>query len=243
MAPLIVDGKVMVGMSGGGYGIRGLVIALDADTGREVWKTHTVPAPGEPGSDTWPGVAWRTGGAPVWMTATYDPALNQTYWGTGNPGPWNLCTSMEGSKVKYTPGRQFVGAKLEVLIRDGAGHIGELQAWNLDTGEQAWSREFESHNVGPVLTTAGGLVFTGGTSDRFFRAFDAMSGEELWRMRTNSGVIGIPTAFAVAGRQYIAVQSGWGARAQQVQDRIDLFRGERTHVPRGGVIWVFALKR
>ena len=150
---------------------------------------------------------------------------------------------MEGSKVKYTPGRQFVGAKLEVLIRDGAGHIGELQAWNLDTGEQAWSREFESHNVGPVLTTAGGLVFTGGTNDRYFRAFDAKSGEELWRMRTNSGVIGIPTAFAVAGRQYIAVQSGWGARAQQVQDRIDQFRGERTPVPRGGVIWVFALKR
>ena len=78
----------MAGMSGGGYGIRGFVIALDADTGREVWKTHTVPAPGEPGSDTWPGETWRTGGAPVWVTATYDPALNQTYWGTGNPGPW-----------------------------------------------------------------------------------------------------------------------------------------------------------
>ena len=97
--------------------------------------------------------------------------------------------------------------------------------------------------MGPVLTTAGGLVFTGGTNDRYFRAFDAESGEELWRMRTNSGVIGIPTAFAVDGRQYIAVQSGWGARAQQVQDRIDQFRGERTPVPRGGVIWVFALKR
>ena len=88
MAPLAVDGKVMVGVSGGGFGIRGFVIALDADTGREVWKTHTVPAPGEPGSETWPGETWRTGGAPVWVTATYDPALNQVYWGTGNPGPW-----------------------------------------------------------------------------------------------------------------------------------------------------------
>ena len=88
MAPLTVAGKVMVGVSGGGYGIRGFVTALDAETGREVWKTHTVPAPGEPGSDTWPGDTWRRGGAPVWITGTYDPVLNQTYWGTGNPGPW-----------------------------------------------------------------------------------------------------------------------------------------------------------
>ena len=88
MAPLTVAGKVMVGVSGGGYGIRGFVTALDAETGREVWKTHTVPAPGEPGSDTWPGDTWRRGGAPVWITGTYDAALNQTYWGTGNPGPW-----------------------------------------------------------------------------------------------------------------------------------------------------------
>ena len=88
MAPLAVDGKVMVGVSGGGFGIRGFVVALDTESGREVWKTHTVPAPGEPGSETWSGETWRTGGAPVWVTATYDPALNQVYWGTGNPGPW-----------------------------------------------------------------------------------------------------------------------------------------------------------
>ena len=66
--------------------------------------------------------------------------------------------------------------------------------------------------------------------------------ENLWRFRTNSGVIGVPTSFAVDGRQYIAVQSGWGARAQRLQDHIDQARGTRTDVPRGGVIWVFALK-
>ena len=321
------------------------VVALDADTGREVWKTHTVPAPGEPGSETWPGETWRTGGAPVWVTATYDPALNQVYWGTGNPGPWmgdarpsdnlytnsvlaldaatgaiagyhqyhhngswdwdetdpplvleverdgrtipsvvhparngylwllerradgigfvdaepyvhqnvftaidprtgrpsydparvpgtgrsavfcpshhgaknwppaafnpitrllyipaneNLCMSMQGVEVEHTPGKRYVGARLEVRVRDGAGHVGELQAWDLDAGERVWRRTFPSHNVGSVLTTAGGLVFMGGTSDRYFRAFDAESGEELCRIRTNSGVIGVPTAFAYA---------------------------------------------
>ncbi|MCY4026916.1 MAG: PQQ-binding-like beta-propeller repeat protein [Acidobacteria bacterium] len=88
MAPLVADGKVMVGTSGGELGIRGFVAALDAETGNEVWKTYTIPAPDEPGGDTWPGDTWRTGGASVWATATYDPELNQTYWGTGNPGPW-----------------------------------------------------------------------------------------------------------------------------------------------------------
>ena len=388
MAPLVADGKVMVGTSGGELGIRAFVAALDADTGREVWKTHTVPSPDEPGNDTWPGESWRTGGASVWVTATYDPDLNQTYWGTGNPGPWigdmrpgdnlytnsvlaldastgeikgyhqyhhngswdwdeidapllidierdgrtipalvhpgrngylwllerqadgigfvdahryvyqnvftaidrqtgrpsydpehtpgtgrpavfcpslsggknwppaafnpntrllyipaneNLCTSMEGREVEYTPGRAFMGARSELRLRDGADHIGELQAWNLDTGEQVWSREFASQNWGPVLTTGGGLVFMGGTNDRFFRAFDASTGDQLWEIRTNSGVIGVPSSYAVDGRQYIAVQSGWGVDAQRMQTGLDRFRGERTHIPQGGVVWVFAL--
>lgn len=88
MAPLVADSKVMVGPSGGERGIRGFVAALDARTGAEIWKTYTIPAAGEAGNDTWPADAWRTGGAPVWVTGTYDPALNLTYWGTGNPGPW-----------------------------------------------------------------------------------------------------------------------------------------------------------
>ena len=88
LAPLVVRGKVMVGVSGGEFGIRGFVQAFDAETGESVWKTYTIPAPGEPGNDTWPGDSWRTGGAPVWITGSYDPDLNLTYWGTGNPGPW-----------------------------------------------------------------------------------------------------------------------------------------------------------
>ena len=178
-------------------------------------------------------------GAKNWPPAAFNPKSRLLYI----PANENLCTSMEGAEVEYTPGKMFVGARLEVQVRDGAGHLGEFQAWDLDAGKRVWRRTFESHNVGPVLTTAGSLVFMGGTTDRYFRAFDARSGEELWRFRTSSGVIGVPTSFAVDGRQYIAVQSGWGARAQRLQDRIDRFRGTRTEVPRGGVIWVFALKR
>ncbi len=89
LAPLIVDGKVMVGASGGELGVRGFVAAFDATNGRQLWKTHTVPAPGEPGSETWPqGDQWKTGGGPVWVTGTYDPETRLAFWGTGNGGPW-----------------------------------------------------------------------------------------------------------------------------------------------------------
>ena len=90
MAPLVVKDKVIVGTAGGEYGIRGFIAAHDAKTGKEVWRFYTIPGPGEPGHDTWQGNDWKTGGAPVWITGSYDPALNLTYWGTGNPGPdWN----------------------------------------------------------------------------------------------------------------------------------------------------------
>ena len=89
LAPLIASGKVMVGASGGERGIRGFVAAFDLDTGKELWRTYTVPAPGEPGSETWPkGDQWKTGGAPVWVTGNYDPETNLAFWGTGNGGPW-----------------------------------------------------------------------------------------------------------------------------------------------------------
>jgi alcohol dehydrogenase (cytochrome c) len=390
LAPLAARGKVMVGVSGGERGIRGFVVALDAESGDEVWKTYTVPGPGEFGHDTWPEESWRTGGAPVWITGSYDPELGLTYWGTGNPGPWtgdvrpgdnlyansvialnvdtgelegyhqyhwndswdwdevsapllidvpkdggtvpglvhagrngylwileraasgisfidakpyvaqnvftsidpetgrpeydmerkpaighravfcpslwggkdwppaaynpqtgylyipaneNLCQEMEGEEVEYRRGQNFTGVSMDFSVVDGADHIGELQAWDLKTGEQVWTHEFESPNWGPVLTTAGGLVFTGGTSDRYFRAFDASTGGLLWQYRTNSGITGVPTSFEVDGVQYIAVQAGWGVDAQGMLGRIDRYRGTETIVPQGGVVWVFALGR
>ena len=79
MAPLIADGKVMVGVSGGELGIRGFVSAYDAFSGEQEWKTYTIPAPGEPGSESWLGDSWQTGGVPVWITGSYDPELNLSY--------------------------------------------------------------------------------------------------------------------------------------------------------------------
>jgi alcohol dehydrogenase (cytochrome c) len=90
LAPLIAGGKVMVGASGGEFGIRGFVAAYDPETGKEQWRTYTIPAPGQPGSETWPkgGNQWKTGGGSVWVTGNYDPATNLAYWGVGNGGPW-----------------------------------------------------------------------------------------------------------------------------------------------------------
>ncbi len=70
-----------------------------------------------------------------------------------------------------------------------------------------------------MLSTAGGLVFVGGTNDRMFRAFDAKTGELLWQQKTNSGIIGMPVAYQVGDTEYVAMQSGWGVDAQRIQDR------------------------
>jgi alcohol dehydrogenase (cytochrome c) len=88
-APLAVKDKIIVGASGGDSGVRDYVAALDAATGKLLWRKFTVPAPGEPGSETWKDKnnAWQTGGGAVWVTGTYDAATNQTFWGTGNPVP------------------------------------------------------------------------------------------------------------------------------------------------------------
>ena len=88
-APLPVRDKIMVGAAGGDNGVRDWMAGLDAKTGKLLWRTYTVPAPGEPGSETWKDKnnAWRTGGGAIWVTGTYDPATHQTIWGTGNPVP------------------------------------------------------------------------------------------------------------------------------------------------------------
>jgi alcohol dehydrogenase (cytochrome c) len=89
-APLALDGRIIVGISGGDHGTRGFLDAYDPKTGKRIWRTYTIPAPGEPGSESWPGDSYKTGGAPTWVTGSYDPSLNLLYWGTGNPGPlWN----------------------------------------------------------------------------------------------------------------------------------------------------------
>ncbi len=394
LSPLPVGGKILVGVSGGEFGVRGFVQAFDALSGEPAWKTYTIPGPGEPGHDTWPADTWQTGGVPVWVTGSYDPDLGLSYWGTGNGGPWtgdtrggkdnlyatsvialdvetgalrgyhqyhwndswdwdevstpvlvdfkrgerevrglihagrngylwflergegpigfvdakpyvrqnvftgldpetgrpsydparvpglgkaaefcpsfwggkdwppasfhpgtrllyipaneNLCSVLEGVPSKYTEGELFFGVEFDaidlVLHPDAHEHIGELQAWNVDTGKEAWTVEFESHNWGPILSTGGNLLFAGGTNDRYFRAFDARSGKELWRQRTNSGIVGMPSSYEIDGVQYVAVLSGWGVDAERKQDILNRHLKTKTHVPQGGVLWVFALR-
>ena len=88
LMPLVVDGKVIVGGSGGEYGVRGYVVAYDASSGKELWRTFTIPGPGEPGHDTWQGDDWKSGGGSAWMTGNYDKDTKTIYWGVGNAAPW-----------------------------------------------------------------------------------------------------------------------------------------------------------
>jgi alcohol dehydrogenase (cytochrome c) len=110
-APLAIKDKIIVGAANGDTGVRDWIAGLDAKTGKRLWRQFIIPAPGEPGSETWKGNnnAWQTGGGAVWVTGTYDPDSNQTIWGTGNPVPMfdptyrpgdNLFTN---SAISYDP--------------------------------------------------------------------------------------------------------------------------------------------
>jgi alcohol dehydrogenase (cytochrome c) len=124
-APLSVKSLILTGVAGGEYGIRGFLDAYDAATGERRWRFYTVPAPGEPGNDTWPKEAWRTGGAPTWVTGSYDPESNLVIWGTGNPAPdWN--------------GDARAG---DNLYSDSA------IALDADTGELRWHFQFVPHDL------------------------------------------------------------------------------------------------
>ena len=389
--PLVADGKLVAGIAGGDGANRGFVAAYDPDSGRQLWKTHMTPAPGEPGNETWRGDDWRIGGAATWVTGNYDPEANLVYWGVGNGFPWvglarpgdnlytastvaidaatgaikghfqytpneswdwdevsppilvdyqrggrtvkglinfarngylyflertpqgisfvegkpyvkqnvfksldpktgrpdvdlarkpdigriaefcpswhgaknwqpgaynpktrmvyaptqeNICAVMIGRTIQTSAGETRAASTQRMFIAPGADHLSEVQAWNVDTGKKVWSHNFAtSPNWGPMMTTGGGLVFSGGTNDRMFRAFDASTGKVLWEFPTNSGIYAPATSFAIDGKQYVAVLSGWGQDAKLMQTRIDAVSpGRFPEVPEGGVIWVFALK-
>ena len=384
LSPLVAEGKVMVGTSGSDRGIRGFVAAFDVETGKEVWRVYTVPAPGEPGSDTWPnGDEWKTGGAGIWMAGNYDPDTRVTYWGTANGYPWtgdrrpgdNLYTSSTlaidvttgrikgyhqyhpndswdwdeisppilvdyrrenrtvkglinparngylwflertdgpikfvdaqpfvkqnvfkeidpktgrpdvdpehkprtGATIPYCPSiwggknwppaafspktrmiyipanenlcatvngdPQIRGGRSTLVLSPGADHIGEVQAWNVDTHIRTWTHKYAtSPTWGSMLATGGGLVFSGGTNDRKFHAFDASSGRLLWEFPTNSGILAPPASFMLDGKQYVAVVSGWGVDSRIMQQRLNAQSpGNFPEVPEGGVVWVFSL--
>jgi len=394
LAPLAVRGKIIVGYSGGELGVRGSVSAFDALTGKRIWKTYTVPAPNEPGGNTWNGESYKRGGGSTWVTGVYDPTSNTTYWGTGNPGPWvaddrsgdnlytdstialdadtgklksyhqytphdswdwdevsapllidtevdgkltktathagrngylwildrdrleflhafpfannnvftsvdpktgrptvdeskrpgahqgaEFCPSIGGgkdwppeawsprTKLLYIPANDnicaylpkgqvpdqdskgfYVGYEVNDIfgsVRTGPGasdHLGELQAWDLNTGKRVWQHNFKTILWAPLLVTGGDILFVGGTPDRLFRAFDARSGDQLWSFPLPSGAIGVPTSFAVDGEQYVAVTTGWDLDARGLLNGLDTINGTTTAVPESGTILVFKLQ-
>ena len=124
-APLVVKGKVIVGTSGGDDGVRGFVAAYDAITGKLAWRFWTIPGPGEPGSESWPGDSYLRGGGTTWMPGTYDPELNTLYWGTSNPSP-DFSGEMRPGDDLYTS---------------------SVVALDPDTGKLKWHFQFTPHDL------------------------------------------------------------------------------------------------
>jgi len=125
VAPLAVKNEVIVGVSGGEYGVRGFIDAYDATTGRRLWRFETVPGPGMPGHETWLGDGWSVGGAPAWITGTYDPDLNLIYWPTGNPSPSNYGGARGGDNL----------------------YSNSMLALDADSGRLRWHFQFTPHDL------------------------------------------------------------------------------------------------
>jgi alcohol dehydrogenase (cytochrome c) len=139
VAPLVVKNMVIVGSSGGEFGVRGHLDAFDVETGEQVWRCYTVPKPGEPGSETWPadGDAWARGGANCWVTGTFDPETNLLYVGTGNPAP------------------DFDGE-----VREGDNlYTDSIIAVDVDSGQIRWHYQCTPHDVWDYDSIAECILF------------------------------------------------------------------------------------
>lgn len=379
-APLVVKDLVITGVTGGDSAHRGYLNAYDAMTGRHRWRFWTIPAPGEPGHDSWEGDSWRYGGGSTWITGTYDAELDLLYWAVGNPaadfygedregdnlytdsivaldpdtghlqwhyqqiphdvwdydsayeivlldlevdgevrktllnpsksgyvwlldrrsgeflGAWPLvensnwidgigpsgellgrneppvgertfiCPAIGGGRSwnhgAYSPatgwfystglewcqtvtvrreepreGMPFFGGEFEMEHpRSGPAHS-HLSAYDPVTGERKWRYEHKYPLLASQLATAGGLVFTGDATGRFF-ALDADTGRELWGFRTGSGHRGSAVSYAVDGRQFVATPSGWGSALAGLTTQL---WPEAADFPSGSSIFAFAL--
>lgn len=131
--PLVVKNLVITGFGGGEYGARGYLSAYDAASGKLLWKTWTVPGPGEAGNDSWKGDSWQHGGGAPWLVGSYDPKTNTVFWGTSNPSPWNSIVRSTGNG-DYGRLRNLYTASTLALDAD-TGHI----KWYVQsTPEDAW---------------------------------------------------------------------------------------------------------
>jgi len=382
VAPQIADGVVITGVSGAEFGTRDFIDGWDANDGKHLWRTYSIPEPTEPHGDTWPGDTWKHGGGSTWITGSFDPELHTVYWGIGNPGPFNagvrkgdnlytcsvLALDPKTGKIKwffqFSPNNPFdydsvaemvlatikVGGKpTKVLIdanRNGfmyvldrtngkllaanpyvkvnwasgidmktgrpietdvstkaragekvdvwpsilggknwepmsfnpktglayantlnmGGHYkavpaeykagewylgmdlslgwawpdgprGYLKAIDPMTGKAKWEAPSDIPRFSGVLSTAGGVVFSGQLTGEF-EAFDADNGKKLWSFKTGSGIEGQPITWLQDGVQYVAVSVGIGGV-------YSLFSGDErlASVPAGGSLWAFKLMK
>jgi alcohol dehydrogenase (cytochrome c) len=345
LAPLAIKNLVILGVSGGEYGIRGFIDAYDAATGERKWRFYTVPGPGEPGHETWEDDSWKIGGAPAWITGVYDPVTNTTFWPTGNPSPSNrgagragdnlysntlLALDPDTGKLKWHfqftkhDEHDYDATQVPVMVDEGGQHLilhadrngffyvidratgklisanpfakvtwstskdaegrpatdkngsptaegnrvcpgaagatnwmsptydpqtklfyvtareqcdvfstapqtfeqghayygsayfpnddaapfwGALRALDATTGKLKWEWKHPSPTWSGVLSTAGGVVFTGDAEGNFI-ALDAASGKALWHFQCGASVYSSPMVFAIDGKEYVAVAAG-----------------------------------
>jgi PQQ-dependent dehydrogenase (methanol/ethanol family) len=130
--PTLVKNLVITGYGGGEYGVRGSIVALDQATGKEVWRTYTVPMGTEPGADTWKGDSGKNGGGVAWHIGSYDPKLNLVYYGTSNPSPWSA--SVRGNDSSDI-------GKFSNL------YTASILALNADTGKITWHYQTTPHDA------------------------------------------------------------------------------------------------
>ena len=148
--PLVVKNKVITGFGGGEYGARGSLQAYDANTGKELWKTYTVPGPGETGNDSWKGDTWKHGGAAAWLVGSYDPETNLVLFGTSNPSPWNAAIRSTGTG-DYGKLTNLYSASTVALDAD----TGEIK-WHLQgTPANSWDYDGVNEAVLADLTIGG----------------------------------------------------------------------------------------
>lgn len=385
-APLLANGVLITGISGGEYGTRGFIEGFDPETGKSLWRRYTTAAPGEPGGDTWPGETYLRGGGSTWLTGTYDPELDLVYWGVGNGGPWNAAyrkgdnlyigsiiamrpktgeivwhyqfspndpfdydgtnelvltdmkvdgvlhkvvmqanrngffyvldrtsgkllkanpfidklTWAKGIEMKsgrpidseatklirtsltmekavdvwpsalggknwspmsydpssklvyantlnigfpyksvapeYNKGTFYLGMEFTAFSWPEDGNRGYLKAIDPLTGKAKWQVPSAIPNFAGVLSTDGGLVFTGSMTGEFL-AYDSRNGKKLWQFQTGSGIVSMPITWQRDGKQYVTVTSGIGGV-------YTLFSGDDRlkNIPPGGSVWTFALQ-
>lgn len=173
--PLVVGNKVITGFGGGEYGVRGYLSAYDANTGKRLWRTYTIPGTGERGVETWKGDSWKHGGAAAWLVGSYDPKLNMIYYGTSNPGPWeNSARSENKPDDKFT---NLYSSTLLALNPDDGKILWHLQY----TPADAWDYDGVNDSVLADLTVDGAPLpaLLHGDRNGFFYVLDRRTGKVI----------------------------------------------------------------